>query len=526
MGIKRRDVLVGAGCGVVGGLIGANLPGGGSEQGVPDMALNVMDYRELARNRLPKMVFDFMEGGASNERALAHNRAVFDRINLRPRRLKNIAERNQSIELFGRKQAAPFMIAPTGMNGILWPDGDLALVKAAQEAGLPFALSTAASSSIEEVAAVSTGDRWFQLYVSDRGVSQTLVERAQAAGYSTLVLTSDVAINGLRERDVRNGFSLPVKYSLGTLWDGMTHPRWSLDLVTHGMPQMGNFVSKQATDTNKQATMMSRSMDATFDWEALQWLRKLWKGTLLVKGILNADDAVRCVAEGADGVILSNHGGRQLGDAIAPLQVLAETRSKITQPILIDSGYRHGADIVKALALGANSVLLGRATLYGLAAKGQAGVADVIKIMKNEIDNTLAQIECPNVRDLTPDWAHNWLDVLVPMLQILLILVMFGLPGAQGVIEAVNNTEMARYMFTDTEELPVDGQYDDHSTAVSLFVKGVEVDASIMNEIFAERQVDFFVRNTRYYSAEYLQQLDLTYVGAVEGYEVYRCAKE
>ena len=407
MGIKRRDVVVGVGCGVVGAVIGSRLSTARSDASVPDLALNVMDYRELARNRLPKMVFDFLEGGASNERALAHNRAVFDRINFRPHRLKDISKRDQSIELFGRKQAAPFMIAPTGMNGILWPDGDIVLLKAAQEAGLPFALSTASTSSIEEIAEVSTGDRWFQLYVSDRALSQTLVERAQAAGYTTLVLTSDVAINGLRERDIRNGFSLPIKYSLSTMWDGMIHPRWSMDLLTHGVPPMGNFVSKQASDTNKQATMMNRSMDATFDWKALQWLRKLWRGTLLVKGILNADDAVRCVAEGADGVILSNHGGRQLGDVIAPLQVLAETRSKITQPILIDSGYRRGADIVKALALGANSVLLGRATLYGLAAMGQAGVADVIKIMMNEIDNTLAQIECPNVRDLSPDYLTD-----------------------------------------------------------------------------------------------------------------------
>ena len=407
MGINRRDVVMGVGGALVGGLVANRLGAGGASASVPAEALNVMDYRALARDRLPKMVFDFMEGGASNERALAHNMAVFDRINLRPRRLKDISKRSQSIELFGRKQAAPFMIAPTGMNGILWPEGDIALLKAAHAAGVPFALSTASSSSIEEVAQASEGDHWFQLYVSDRALSQTLVERAQAAKYSTLVLTSDVAINGLRERDVRNGFTLPVKYSAGTIWDGMTHPRWSMDLLTHGMPQMGNFVSKQASDTNKQATMMSRSMDATFDWAALQWLRKLWKGTLLVKGILNADDAVRCVAEGADGVILSNHGGRQLGDAISPLQVLAETRSKITQPILIDSGYRRGSDIVKALALGANSVLLGRATLYGLAAKGQEGVADVIKILMNEIDNTLAQIECPDVRDLTPDYLTD-----------------------------------------------------------------------------------------------------------------------
>ena len=406
MAITRRDVLVGAGCGLVGGAIGGALAAR-SAGALPSVALNVMDYRALAKDRLPKMVFDFLEGGAADERALVHNREVFSRLNLRPRRMVDISKRDLSVQLFGRTQAAPFMIAPTGMNGALWHEGDLALVRAAQEAGIPFALSTASSSSIEEVAEVSTGDRWFQLYVSDRKASETLVNRAKAAGYSTLVVTSDVAINGLRERDVRNGFSLPMKMSPGTIWDGMTHPRWSMDFMVHGMPPMGNFVSKAASDTNKQSTMMSRSMDATFDWEALKGLRKLWPGTLLVKGILNADDAVRCVAEGADGVILSNHGGRQLGDVISPLQVLAETRSKITQPILIDSGYRRGSDIVKALALGANSVLLGRATLYGLAAKGQEGVADVIKILKAEVDNTLAQIGCPRVQDLTPNYLTD-----------------------------------------------------------------------------------------------------------------------
>ena len=406
MAITRRDVLVGAGCGLVGGAIGGALAAR-SAGALPSVALNVMDYRALAKDRLPKMVFDFLEGGAADERALVHNREVFSRLNLRPRRMVDISKRDLSVQLFGRTQAAPFMIAPTGMNGALWHEGDLALVRAAQEAGIPFALSTASSSSIEEVAEVSTGDRWFQLYVSDRKASETLVNRAKAAGYSTLVLTSDVAINGLRERDVRNGFSLPMKMSPGTIWDGMTHPRWSMDFMVHGMPPMGNFVSKAASDTNKQSTMMSRSMDATFDWEALKGLRKLWPGTLLVKGILNADDAVRCVAEGADGVILSNHGGRQLGDVISPLQVLAETRSKITQPILIDSGYRRGSDVVKALALGANSVLLGRATLYGLAAKGQEGVADVIKILKAEVDNTLAQIGCPRVQDLTPNYLTD-----------------------------------------------------------------------------------------------------------------------
>ncbi|KAA6204790.1 MAG: mandelate dehydrogenase [Candidatus Tokpelaia sp.] len=369
--------------------------------------LDVFDYRKLARRRLPHIIFDFLEGGVDDEKGLAHNRAVFERLFFSPHRFTNISKRDISIKLFGRKQAAPILIAPTGMNGVLWHNGDIALAQAAEQAGIPFLLSTASSSSIEEVAGRTKGDKWFQLYVMSRAIAEKLVARALAAGYSRLVLTTDVAVNGNRERDARNNFGLPVKYTPSLLLDGIKHPAWSMGFLIHGMPTLGNFVSADAHDTQSQAAVMSRQMDATFDWKALRWLRKLWPRELLVKGILRAEDAVRAIGEGADGVILSNHTGRQNDFAISPMQVLAETRSKISQPILIDSGFRRGSDIVKALALGADAVLIGHAVLYGLAARGRAGAADVLQILCREIDNILAQIGCTSIADLSPDYLRE-----------------------------------------------------------------------------------------------------------------------
>ncbi|QGF93564.1 mandelate dehydrogenase [Pseudomonas sp. CFSAN084952] len=364
--------------------------------------LNVADYRELARRRLPKMVFDYLEGGAEDEQGLQHNREVFQNVRFKPRRLVDVSQRELSTSLFGKRQALPLLIGPTGLNGALWPKGDLILARAASRAGIPFVLSTASNLSIEDLARQCDGELWFQLYVVHRTLAEQMVERALATGYKTLVLTTDVTVNGYRERDLRNQFKMPMSYTPQVMLDGCLHPRWSFDLLRHGMPELANFVSSQASNLEVQAALMSRQMDASFDWQALRWLREKWPHTLLVKGLLDADDAARCIAEGVDGVILSNHGGRQLDTAISPFEVLAETVRKVSQPVLIDSGFRRGADIVKALAMGAGAVLLGRATLYGLAAQGEAGVDDVLRLLKADIDRTLAQIGCPCVEHLSP----------------------------------------------------------------------------------------------------------------------------
>jgi (S)-mandelate dehydrogenase len=371
--------------------------------------VNVAEFRVLARKRLPRIVFDYLDGGAEDEIGLHHNRRVFDDVKFQPRRLVDVSRRDIRTSLFGKPLSAPLVIAPTGLNGILWPDGDLALARAAGKFGIPFTLSTASTTSIEAVGRAATGEIWFQLYVLHRRLAESLVKRALSAGYTTLILTTDVGVNGKRERDLRNGFGMPMRYSPRTLLDGILHPRWSLDLVRHGMPQLANFASTDAKDPELQAALMSRQMDASFSWEGLQWLRDLWPHRLLVKGISRADDAERCIALGADGVILSNHGGRQLDSAVAPFEALGATASRIAAPVLIDSGIRRGADVVKAIAMGAKAVLLGRATLYGLAADGERGVEAVLSMLKSEIDTTLAQIGCPDIGQLSRDflWPHG-----------------------------------------------------------------------------------------------------------------------
>src|SRR5260370_2669949 len=205
--------------------------------------VNVEEYRTLAQRRLPKIIFDYLEGGADDEIGMKHNREVFERYRLTPRRLVDVSKRDTGIELFGRHQAAPFMIGPTGLNAALWPKGDILLARAAERAGVPFVLATASNASIEEVAAASQGDLWFQLYIVQRQLAEEIVRRAEAAGYSTLVLTTDVGVNGNRERDLRNNFGLPMRYTPRLIYDGGTHPRWSLGFMLNGMPPLGNFVT-------------------------------------------------------------------------------------------------------------------------------------------------------------------------------------------------------------------------------------------------------------------------------------------
>ena len=234
----------------------------------------------------------------------------------------------------------------------------------------------------------------------------SLVRRARAANYSTLVLTTDVAVNGFRERDLRNGFAMPFKFSARAAVDGLTHPRWLWSYLSNGMPQLKNFVTADTLDIASQAALLRREMDASFNWDDLCRIRDEWRGKLVVKGVLTAEDVARCVQAGADGVILSNHGGRQLADLPVPLDVLPGIRERSpSTAILLDSGVRRGGDAVKSIALGANAVMLGRATLYGLAARGEVGVSEVIGIVKQEIDRTLALIGCSTVRKLNSSYV-------------------------------------------------------------------------------------------------------------------------
>lgn len=364
----------------------------------------VDDYRAAARRRLPGMVFDFLEGGADDESGLARNLESFTQYDWRPQRLVDVSRRSQSVCLFGRTFATPFVIAPTGLNGALWPQGDLALARAAARAGVPFTLSTASTMSIEEVADAG-GELWFQLYVVHRDLSRQLIRRARDAGYSTLVLTVDVTVNGFRQRDLRNGFAIPFKPSWRTLVEGLMHPRWLRGYLQQDRLQLKNFATQQAATVEAQAALLRREMDASLTWDDLRRLRDEWPGRLLVKGILTPEDALRCQEAGADGVIVSNHGGRQLAGLPTPAHVLSGIRAAVPgSEVLVDGGIRCGADAVKAVALGASAVLLGRATLYGLSVAGEQGVGEVIELLKRDVDRTLALIGCPALEQLNSSY--------------------------------------------------------------------------------------------------------------------------
>lgn len=368
--------------------------------------INVEDYRRQAKRTLPRIIFDYLEGGAEDERGLNHNRTIFDQFRLKPKRLVDISQRDISCKIFNKKWDAPFAIAPTGLNSSLWPYADRILAKSAAKANIPFMLSTASNMSIEAVAKSCDGEKWFQLYVVHQELAVKMVQRALSAGYTTLIITLDVGVNGYRERDIRNGFAIPLKFSPSLILDGMMHPGWSIRFLSQGIPKLANFVSSEAHSLEVQNALLKRQMDTTFNLESLKKIRDLWPHTLLVKGLVRQEDALKAIEAGADGVILSNHGGRQLDCSISPMETLYEVSQTIEQPVLIDSGFRRGSDIVKALCLGANMVCLGRATLYGLAANGEAGVDDVIQLLKQDVDRTLAQIGCPSITQLNKDYLR------------------------------------------------------------------------------------------------------------------------
>lgn len=369
--------------------------------------LNTHDYREAARKRLPRCVFDFVDGGAEDERCLDSNRAVFDALRLKPRRMTGGASCDLSVDVLGERLPTPVLIAPTGMSGLVRPNGDLALAHGAAAVGVPFVQSTASSNTIEEIAAQTGGKHWFQLYMVEPTQAEAMVERAAAAGITKLVITVDVPKHSKRERDLRNGFTVPMRVTPSLVADMAMHPRWVAGLLRHGMPQLGNFRAVGADGIEQQSAVMQRTMARCFIWEDFANIRRRWRGQILVKGIVRPEEAERCIAEGADGIILSNHGGRQLDSCVSPMEVLAECRSRIAAPILLDSGIRRGSDVVKALALGADAVLVGRATLYALAVDGAAGVEALLRILCAEIEDTLAQIGCDAVSDLSPDYIQG-----------------------------------------------------------------------------------------------------------------------
>jgi len=364
-----------------------------------------MDYRKRARRRLPRLAFDYLEGGAENGVTMARNLDAFMRIEFRPRVLVDVSTCVLATSILGASAAMPAVVGPTGLNGLFWPDADVHLARAAHQAGLPFVLSTASTSLLEDVRAATPGELWLQLYVQqDRRIAEDLMRRAWDQGYTVLLLTVDVPVHGNRDHDKRNGFQLPLRPSLRLAWDLLQHPSWCWQIVRHGSPQLKNLAvsSRMRENISTQAAALSRQMDLALTWSDLAWLRQVWRGRIVVKGIQTVEDARRAHAHGVDGIVLSNHGGRQLDGAPCPLEILPAVIAELGAAfdVLIDGGVRRGSDIAKARALGARAVLLGRAPLYGLAACGAAGAGQVLAILRTELETTLRLLGCCDVATL------------------------------------------------------------------------------------------------------------------------------
>jgi len=371
-------------------------------------ASNVEELRRVAMRRVPRFAFEYLEGGAEDEASLRRNRDVFERIAWLPRTLAGAGVPVLSTEVLGETLHLPLVIAPTGFNGMLWPQGDLALARAAATAGIPFTLSTVSNYDVVKMGAELPGTTWFQLYPFKELKSlDRLVERAAEAGCRKLVVTTDVPALGAREWDQRN-YRKPMQLSLGSLLDVLAHPRWLRQvMIPNGAPEFANlaeFLPAGRRSAFQGVRFMGTQINPSLSWADIERVRKRWKGELLLKGILCVEDARRSVEIGADGVVLSNHGGRQLDTAVSGVELLPAVADAVGErtTIIVDGGFRRGSDVLKALALGADAVMLGRATLYGLAAGGEEGVSHALGLLRTEMERTMTLLGCPSLAELGP----------------------------------------------------------------------------------------------------------------------------
>ena len=377
-------------------------------------AISIDDLRRLARRRLPRAVYDFIEGGAGDELTVTRNRAAFERLLFEPHVLVDVSKREQSTIVLGERVATPVILSPTGMAGLSWPEGEVAAARGAHDAGTIYTLSTHSSCSIEEVAAGAPGPLWFQLYVwQNRDLTRSFVERARAAGYRALLLTVDVQVISRRERDLRNGFTVPPRVTARNVVDTLRRVGW-VRRVLMGQRRLtlANLVGAPGaprTDIVTLAGVANRQVDPSISWADLAWFRSLWSGPLILKGVMTAADAKRAAEHGMDGLIVSNHGGRQLDGTRATIEALPEIVDAVgnRMEVLLDGGVRRGADVVRALALGARAVMVGRPYLYGLATGGQSGVRRALEILANEVDHVLALTGVPRVADLEPSLVRR-----------------------------------------------------------------------------------------------------------------------
>ena len=376
---------------------------------------NYHDLREAARKRLPRGVFDYVDRGTEDELALVNNRAAFDRIGMKPKVLVDVSSRSMACTLFGKPSAMPLAIAPTGAAGLLCHNGEVAIARAAARAGIPFSLSTYSINSMEQVAQGAGGRLWFQLYMwPDRAMSHQLVMRAKAAGFEALIVTVDTVAAPNREYNQHNGFALPFGLNRRNVLDLATHPRWLAQvmlryLLASGMPQFENLPdalrqSLMGTPAKRRALPKNDSLT----WDDLRALRRIWSGPLMIKGVLDEDDADQAVQCGVDAVIVSNHGGRNLDSSIPPITALPRIVERVNgrADVMLDSGIRRGSDIAKAIALGANAVFTGRAPLWGVALAGEQGAHQAVSILAQELDRVMALMGCASLADLGSSRLH------------------------------------------------------------------------------------------------------------------------
>lgn len=368
-----------------------------------DAAATIADLRRLALRRAPRSVFDYVDGAAESERSLSRSRRAFAEVEFQPRVLQDVRDVSTTSAILGRAAGLPLVCAPTGFTRMMHTEGEPAVVRAAHRAHIPYALSTVGTTDPETLQEVAPdARRWFQLYVwNDRDASGSLVKRAQAAGFEALMFTVDTPVAGQRLRDVHNGLTVPPKLTLSTLADMALHPSWWLDLLTTDTLEFATLASFDGT----VAELVNAMFDPSISYTDLDFLRDLWDGPLIVKGIQTVDDARECVARGADAIVVSNHGGRQLDRAPTPLLVLPDIVAAVgdQMEVYLDGGITNGADVVAGIAAGAQACLVGRAYLYGLMAGGEAGVDRALEILASEMSRTLQLLGVTTIEELTPD---------------------------------------------------------------------------------------------------------------------------
>jgi L-lactate dehydrogenase (cytochrome) len=354
---------------------------------------SIEDLRRLAYKRLPRVLFDYIDGGAQDETTLRANQEDFSRWTIVQHVLRDVSKRDQSVTVMGRKFDLPLILSPTGMTGLFWPDGALEAARAATGAGAGFCLSSMSTSTVEDIAGVAQSPFWFQLYVMrDRGMSRELIERAKAAGCSALVLTVDLALQGQRDRDVHNGLTIPPTLRISNLLNFATRPGWVWRYLTGPKVLPASLVKPGQSSLFTIAGYVNSQFDQSVTWKDIEWAKSIWGGPLALKGILDPGDAKAAIDHGADALIVSNHGGRQLDGVRSAISALPGVVDAVAgrADVLLDGGVRRGTDVFKAVALGAKACMIGRPYMYGLASKGRAGVTQALELLRNEIDLALA----------------------------------------------------------------------------------------------------------------------------------------